>query len=215
MTKSPSKMASEEDESWAPLGRQCCGPVLHMKLPALLLPKRSASGSFLCKCHELHEYNMKRSIVASSSKLPNASVKASRIRMEPTEALSSLEAVLKAFWDNLWNQLQYFTGFNCYLPLSRVKKILKTDPKVRTIQRCDVFHAVKNSETHCFLIDLVQGVLEHAEPEKVLPPAKMILPDMNVANDMNQIKQENRIDKPFSDHKGFDLNSISREEQVI
>ncbi|KAG2287494.1 hypothetical protein Bca52824_047098 [Brassica carinata] len=183
MTKSPSKMASEEDESWAPLGRQCCGPVLHMKLPALLLPKRSASGSFLCKCHELHE----------------------------TEALSSLEAVLKAFWDNLWNQLQYFTGFNCYLPLSRVKKILKTDPKVRTIQRCDVFHAVKNSETHCFLIDLVQGVLEHAEPEKVLPPAKMILPDMNVANDMNQIKQENRIDKPFSDHKGFDLNSISRE----
>ncbi|KAF3579691.1 hypothetical protein DY000_02033437 [Brassica cretica] len=205
MTKSPSKMASEEDESWAPLGRQCCGPVLHMKLRALLLPKRSASGSFLCKCHELHE----------------------------TEALSSLEAVLKAFWDNLWNQLQYFTGFNCYLPLSRVKKILKTDPKVRTILRCDVFHAVKNSETHCFLIDLVpfgpycamhhsirnksfasltiQGVLEHAEPEKVLPPAKMILPDMNVANDMNQIKQENRIDKPFSDHKGFDLNSISRE----
>ncbi|KAF3559137.1 hypothetical protein F2Q69_00016029 [Brassica cretica] len=125
-----------------------------------------------------------------------------------TEALSSLEAVLKAFWDNQWNQLQYFTGFNCYLPLSRVKKILKTDPKVRTIQRCDVFHAVKNSETHCFLIDLVpfgpycamhhsisftiQGVLEHAEPEKVLPPAKMIFPDMNAANDMNQIKQVNQ-----------------------
>ncbi|CAF1858358.1 hypothetical protein YC2023_053421 [Brassica napus] len=57
MTISPSKMASEEDESWAPLGRQCCGPVLHMKLHALLLPKRSASGSFLCKCHELHEVN--------------------------------------------------------------------------------------------------------------------------------------------------------------
>ncbi|CAN6838641.1 unnamed protein product [Brassica oleracea] len=57
MTKSPSKMASEEDESWALLGRQCCGPVLHMKLRALLLPKRSASGSFLCKCHELHEVN--------------------------------------------------------------------------------------------------------------------------------------------------------------
>lgn len=25
----------------------------------------------------------------------------------------------------------WLTGFNCYLPLSRVKKILKTDPKVR------------------------------------------------------------------------------------
>ncbi|KAL0898525.1 hypothetical protein Bca101_082486 [Brassica carinata] len=216
---------------------------------------------------------MKRSIVASSSQLPNPSVKASRIRMEPVapysrsmmempyytstkniEALSSLEAVLKVFWDNQWDQLQYFTGFNCCLALSRVKKILKSDLKVRIsrdapalfskaceylilelslrawmhtqsctrqiIQRCDVFHAVKNSETHCFLINLVpfgpycaihQGVLEHAEPEEVLPPAKMILPDMNVAIDMNQMEQENLIAKPFSDHKGFDLNSISSE----
>ncbi|KAL0773375.1 hypothetical protein Bca101_038526 [Brassica carinata] len=185
---------------------------------------------------------MKRSIVASSSKLPNASVKASRIRMEPvapyshsmmampchtsTRNASSL-SVLKAFWDNLWNQLQYFTGFNCYLPLSRVKKILKTDPKVRISRdapalfskACEYLileltlrawmHSIMHSNKS-FASLTIQGVLEHAEPEKVLPPAKMILPDMNVANDMNQIKQENRIDKPFSDHKGFDLNSISR-----
>lgn len=42
------------------------------------------------------------------------------------------------------------------------------------------------------LIFSIQGVLEHAEPEKVLPPAKMILPDMNVAIDMNQIEQVNQ-----------------------
>ncbi|XP_056864162.1 nuclear transcription factor Y subunit C-10 [Raphanus sativus] len=193
---------------------------------------------------------MKRSIVASSSQLPNASVKAFRIRMEPvapyshsmmelpyhtstsnTEALSSLEAVLKVFWNNQWDQLQYSTGFTCCLPLSRVKKILKSDPKVRisrdapalfskaceylileltlrawmhtqsctrqTIQHCDVFHAVKNSETHYFLTDLVPFGPYCATHQRVLPPVKMILPDMNVAIDMNQIEQRRATDMKY------------------
>lgn len=41
------------------------------------------------------------------------------------------------------------------------------------------------------LIFSIQDVLEHAEPETVLPPVKMILPDMNVAIDMDQIEQVN------------------------
>ncbi|XP_006405799.2 nuclear transcription factor Y subunit C-10 isoform X2 [Eutrema salsugineum] len=219
---------------------------------------------------------MKRPIMANSSLFLDATDKASRIRMEPVapyshnkmsmpyhlatskiEGFSSLEAVLKVFWASQRDETANFTGFNRqnHLPVSRVKKILKSDPRVtmiskeapalfskaceylileltlrawmhtqscsrQTIQRCDIFQAIKNSETYGFLIHLVpfgmhcaihQGVIEHEKPEKVLPPAEMFLPDMNIPIDMNEVEQENLIAEPSINHKGFDLNSISSE----
>ncbi|CAH2079701.1 unnamed protein product [Thlaspi arvense] len=183
---------------------------------------------------------MKRPIVSNSFLFPNGSLKASRIRIEPVapyshnmmrmpyhparrniEGLSSLEAVLTVFWESQMEQLENFTGFNNYnhLPLSRVKKILKSDPQVKmiskdapvlfskaceyfileltlrawmhtqsctrqTIRRCDVFVAVKNSETYGFLIDLVPfgpHCAIHQEKER------------------------------FINHRGFDLNTSSSE----
>ncbi|CAA7055632.1 unnamed protein product [Microthlaspi erraticum] len=92
----------------------------------------------------------------------------------------------------------------------------------QTIQGCDFVEALKKSETYGFLVNRVhfgpccaihQGVLEHAEPEHVLPRAEMMLPDMNVPFDMNQIEQENVIAEPFNNKKGFDfdLNTIYSE----
>ncbi|CAN8232926.1 unnamed protein product [Cochlearia groenlandica] len=98
---------------------------------------------------------MKRPIPSNSPFVPNASFKASRIRTKPVvpssdnlvsphrratskdkiEEVPSLETVLKMFWDNQREQLQYFSTFNrqTNLPLSRLRRILKSDPEVKMI----------------------------------------------------------------------------------
>ncbi|KAL1207018.1 Nuclear transcription factor Y subunit C-10 [Cardamine amara subsp. amara] len=193
---------------------------------------------------------MKRPIEANSSLIPDASVKASHIRIEPVEPcslnmlptldqlrpynpvtskveeVSSLETALKVFWDKQRDQLYNFKGFNRknHLPLTRVRKMLKSDPEVKmlscdapafcskvceffileltlrawihtqscgrqTIQRCDIFQAVKKSKIYDFLIDLVPfgpHCVTHQGPP---PPPENILPDMNIPIDMNQIEQ--------------------------
>ncbi|CAA7055634.1 unnamed protein product [Microthlaspi erraticum] len=173
----------------------------------------------------------------SSSPFPNASGKAARRRMEPVaqysqnnvmpmpyhpiHGASSPEAAVKVFWDNQRAELQNLSGFNLQhsFLLCRVKRVLKAQPEVRC---CDFFEAVKKSQTYGFLIDRVpfgphctihQGVPGHAEPEQVLPPAQIILPDLNVPIEMNQVKQENLIAERFNNHKGFDfdLNTIYSE----
>ncbi|KAG7543732.1 Transcription factor CBF/NF-Y/archaeal histone domain [Arabidopsis thaliana x Arabidopsis arenosa] len=52
------------------------------------------------------------------------------------EGTSSLETALNVFWNNQREQLGNFAG-QTYLPLSRVRKILKSNPEVKKIS-CDV-----------------------------------------------------------------------------
>ncbi|CAD5333359.1 unnamed protein product [Arabidopsis thaliana] len=164
--------------------------------------------------------------------------KSSRVRMEPVaprshntmpmldqfrsnhpetskiEGVSSLDTALKVFWNNQREQLGNFAG-QTHLPLSRVRKILKSDPEVKKIS-CDVpalfskaceyfiLEAVKNSGTYDFLIDRVPFGPHCVTHQGVQPPAEMILPDMNVPIDMDQIEEENIVEERSV---GFDLNS--------
>jgi hypothetical protein len=49
------------------------------------------------------------------------------------EGVSSLDTALKVFWNNQREQLGNFAG-QTHLPLSRVRKILKSDPEVKVCE---------------------------------------------------------------------------------
>ncbi|VVB09183.1 unnamed protein product [Arabis nemorensis] len=133
------------------------------------------------------KYNMRRPRVANSSLFANASIKASHSRMKPVaqcshnvmpisdqlwsnhpatskvKEVSSLENVLKNFWDKQRDQVENFTGFNRQnnLPLSRVRKILKSDPDVKMISR--EAPALFSKSCEYFILELTLRVWMHTQ----------------------------------------------------
>jgi histone H3/H4 len=76
------------------------------------------------------------------------------------EGVSSLDTALKVFWNNQREQLGNFAG-QTHLPLSRVRKILKSDPEVKKIS-CDV-PALFSKACEYFILEVTLRAWMHTQ----------------------------------------------------